>query len=278
MDLLKAADYQSDGDEATSSASSNYEESSSSLSSSISDDDGATVTTTAQHHFERSIPHIDGNWACSLHIPLHGGNTDMDELKSISRSYVQQFQQYVNTCNEVVHVLVVPIPKVHISLSRVFYLQYHLLATFEADIRLRLGLEHSFVAHIHASASNNNTCSPRVLVNDERTRTFLALSVQQPHATKSSCSTTCVPGSSPSHGGVVRLIRAVDSVLEKYGLPTYYDNPIVHVSVGSAKGDFSGASGTFQDADDDVDTIPVRVNSIECKVGTVKGFTVDLQR
>ncbi len=62
--------------------------------------------------------------------------------------------------------------------------------------------------------------SPVVFVNDEKTRTFLAL-----------------PVVGTAHARLVDVVRAVDRALTRFDLPPYYAEPAMHVSVAWAVGD-----------------------------------------
>mmetsp|Transcript_5595 Transcript_5595/g.11818 ORF Transcript_5595/g.11818 Transcript_5595/m.11818 type:complete len:395 (-) Transcript_5595:151-1335(-) len=105
----------------------------------------------------------------------------------------------------------------HISLSRPFYLQEQSIASFVDHLTKAL----SIFAPIPITFNPNQP--PQVLVNDERTRTFLTIpalsSVHQQQQQKSS--------------DIIKLIRAVDAVMERFGQPTYYDHPRIHVSIAS---------------------------------------------
>jgi len=63
-----------------------------------------------------------------------------------------------------------------------------------------------------------------LLVNDERTRSFLTVGV----------GAGCVDR-------LRRLVASVDSVLARYRQPVYYADPKLHVSVASLKGDAAAA-------------------------------------
>ena len=109
----------------------------------------------------------------------------------------------------------------HISLSRPFYLQEQSIESFVDHLTKAL----SIFAPIPITFSPNQ---PQVLVNDELTRTFLtipALSSAQQQQQQSS--------------DIIKLIRAIDVVMERFGQPTYYDHPRIHVSIASVPCDAS---------------------------------------
>lgn len=96
---------------------------------------------------------------------------------------------------------------VHISLSRPFALRYHQIQPLVSAITRRI-----------AGAFRFEISMPEciVLSNDDKSRVFAALRVGR------GCS------------AVISLIKHVDGVLESFGLPTYYEDPIPHASVAWA--------------------------------------------
>lgn len=106
----------------------------------------------------------------------------------------------------------------HISISRPFYLQQHSISSFVEQVRKVLA---SYSPMAIALDVNN----PEILVNDERTRSFLT-----------------VPAAQASMGDapIVRMIRAIDPVMKRFGHSPYYEEAKAHTSIASVSGDVRG--------------------------------------
>lgn len=102
----------------------------------------------------------------------------------------------------------------HISLSRPFYLQQQSISTFVEHVR-RVLAPHS-PTPITFDLSN-----PEILVNDEKTRTFLTIPAAQ------------ISQDAP----IVRMIRSVDTVMKRFGQRHYYKEAKIHTSIASVSGD-----------------------------------------
>lgn len=123
----------------------------------------------------------------------------------------------------------------HISLSRAFPVRYKQIPELVVNLKdeLRQGTRRcdSLLLLMHPSHNLSFVLLPtasfeaaldggwEVFVNDERTRTFLALSLGQ--------------GTQETNA----MTRRVDSALRPLGLPVYYDDPRPHVSVAWLPGD-----------------------------------------
>ena len=111
-----------------------------------------------------------------------------------------------------------------------------------------------------------------VLVNGEQTRSFWCWKI--------------VPSNNPH---LARIVRHVDEVLKSYNQPSYYDDPIFHVSLASFPGNAEDVDTDFDDDNDDDDLSSsgrstseeeedyVTVTGVHCKFGTTKEFRIDLK-
>lgn len=137
-----------------------------------------------------------------------------------------------------------------------------------------------------SSSSSSSLLSCYLLVNDEQTRTFLSWRVEE----EEEAATT-------SH--LKSLVHAVDSVLQQYNQPMYYQPPLFHISVastpgGTVIGKYHGSSPTTnnKDASQSNNTVqywehpidhpphhPLRflVNQVHCTFGTTKHFVIPLR-
>mmetsp|Transcript_36536 Transcript_36536/g.85407 ORF Transcript_36536/g.85407 Transcript_36536/m.85407 type:complete len:385 (-) Transcript_36536:139-1293(-) len=196
--------------------------------------------------FLRTVPHRAGTYACHIRVPVgsvdkydDGSDDDDDDsgscgtssllqnLRSSSRDAISRLRRILRASKDRRGSVVTnEDPRHYLSLSRTFYLQAHARRRFEADLRatLRCSLP---PGPTPAASIDLDPRSAIVLVNDERTRSFLCFRCE-------------------CRGGVVGLIRAIDGVLESYGQETYYEEPILHVSVASVRGDLLRGRGATE--------------------------------
>ena len=106
----------------------------------------------------------------------------------------------------------------HISISRPFYLQQQSISSFVEQVRKVL-VPYSPMA---IALDVNN---PEILVNDERSRSFLTIPAAQ---------------NSLADAPIVRMIRAIDPVMKRFGHSPYYEEAKVHTSIASVSGDVRG--------------------------------------
>lgn len=176
----------------------------------------------------------------------------------------------------------------HLSLSRTAYLRSHHIDPFVADLRKSLawatrwawvgwwmdgrvdGRGREWRHNIHRTSRHTHSFTVGLdpafglLVNDERTRSFLTVGL--------------------GHGceeRLRRLVSSVDEILTKYKQQTYYADPRFHVSVASLRGDVEaawekGGKGKEESVGAVGDRAAVVVDTIECRVGH-KRFTIGLR-
>jgi hypothetical protein len=120
----------------------------------------------------------------------------------------------------------------------------------------RLSLERSTILQVQTDSSE------KLLVNDERTRSFW-----------------CWPITATA--ALLRLVSHVDTVLQSYKQPTYYSPPKFHVSVASVVGDVSEVltkrpEETDEQGDGSFATVVMSVPCVYCSFGTTKLYKIDL--
>ena len=147
----------------------------------------------------------------------------------------------------------------HLSLSRTVYLRSHHIEPFVADLRKALSWARAFILRF-AGGGREGGRGGGLLVNDEKTRSFLTVPVEE--------------------GGEERLLRlvgSVDEVLRRYRLPVYYEEPLFHLSVASVRGDVGEAwregggedeaEGEEKEGEEKGEGAAVYVSRVECRIG-----------
>jgi len=117
----------------------------------------------------------------------------------------------------------------HVSLSRNFSLRRHQIAPFVAELRAALARA---AAPARRPFAVTLAPLPTVLVNETRSRAFVALRAVEAGAARA-------PPSAP--GALDALVTAVDSALAAFGRPAYYAGRRLHVSVASVEGGAAAA-------------------------------------
>lgn len=203
--------------------------------------------------FDRAVPHIPGNWAG--HVYAQPDPLRSESLRLEFQKVESQIQTRLQSLpREVTMLLHTDTPEsMHISLSKLFFLQHPSITHFERLFTERLEVERtatlSFQPH-HLE----------VLLNDSHTRTFV----------------TCPAVA----GSVMQLIQAVDDVLVKFQQPRYYTQPNIHISILSVKGNqehilrecieqcrFTG----------DTEEYTISLNRVYCTLGKIKKIIVPLK-
>jgi 2'-5' RNA ligase len=218
-----------------------------------------TASKAPPSFFKRSIPHRQGHWAGHIMIPVKSFSP------SFIRSSIRKFQHRLELHGY--SGIVVEQDEIHISLSKHFSLQVSNLEPFVQQLKRRLEKERPTKLFVDTSGN--------ILVNDERTRSFWGWSVQP-------------------NTGLRRILSHIDSVLQKYNQPTYYENPFFHISLASSVEDLahlnqstttadldhidSDSTDTSDDGDDDFYTNDntIIVDRILCKFGNKKTFEIVL--
>ncbi|CAI5728733.1 unnamed protein product [Peronospora destructor] len=164
---------------------------------------------------KRAFLHVDGNWPSHVRI-----NIPVDqELRELAREAIDHTQKVVGKAVALAafeelglgkHPATSEKLELHLSLSRPFVLKYNQINVFVDSLRAALKWRQRFSVTL---------CRTLVLVNDDKTRSFLAL-----HVVK-------------GEDEFVKLLRCVDECLARFKQPTYYKDPIPHVSIASSMGE-----------------------------------------
>lgn len=262
-----------------------------------------THDTTTRHHFERRQPHIPGNWSGYLYVSLQSHSSTPTPIQAMNQLHLRRLNQWarweIRKCQRVLQqqeepVVVVPhismedsdsddsseeddatCDDLHISLSRPFTLQQHSLSSFTSELTTRLQFLPAFTIAFPLSPLESSNDHPSIspyldlLVNDERTRSFLVLPAH---------SSSCAP--------IHHLIHAVNDILRKYGQMQYHECPKVHVSVASMQGDVRSLWNQnvvrgSEDGSEEVVThetfVSFHVECVHCQFGSTKNIVVPLQ-
>ncbi|TYZ62554.1 hypothetical protein PybrP1_009674 [[Pythium] brassicae (nom. inval.)] len=154
----------------------------------------------------RAFAHVEGNWPSHVHVIIGAGDA---ELRELCGRVVSRAQQELGTRLALVPMDSSELGGVHLSLSRPFTLRYEQITPFVLELRAALKWRRRFVLSLAGAT---------VLVNDERTRSFLALRVAD------------------GEREVLATLKCVDACMKHFALPVYYEDPIPHVSIASCLG------------------------------------------
>ncbi|KAK9756822.1 hypothetical protein RND81_01G123100 [Saponaria officinalis] len=173
----------------------------------------------------RSFPHVEGNYALHVYIPVH--------LSQPARKEAAHFLQKVSFNFPGLHVVDADIAlenlhtdgqkvadialgrEFHISLGRTVPIRVHQIDSVVAMLRQKLQSQKRYWIDFS---------NWEVFVNDEGTRTFLSIEVKT--------------GGLPE---ITKQIQAVNEVYRLHNLPEFYKDPRPHISVAWASGDVSDA-------------------------------------
>ncbi|XVF08542.1 hypothetical protein REPUB_Repub07fG0012200 [Reevesia pubescens] len=173
----------------------------------------------------RSFPHIEGNYALHVYIPVY--------IPSTSKQVMGQFLKRVSSFVPGLHVVDIDIPlnvlckeehkleqvvlgrEFHISLGRTVPIRVHQIDSIVTMLRQKLQFQKRYWIDFNKW---------EVFVNDDQTRSFLSLEVLM--------------------GGLAEItkqIQAVNEVYKLHILPEFYKDPRPHISLAWVLGDCSGS-------------------------------------
>lgn len=158
--------------------------------------DGVTATgrkrkRVSEVPWVRAFAHVDGNWPSHVNVCID----DDAELHALCARAISSAQQNMARASGDSTQLV-PMDAYHLSLSRPFMLQYYQIDAFVDELRAALKWRRRFVVALSDAT---------VLVNDEQTRSFLALRV------------------SSGEKELLTTIKCVDKCMKQFALPLYYE-------------------------------------------------------
>ncbi|KAK2977604.1 hypothetical protein RJ640_007240 [Escallonia rubra] len=171
----------------------------------------------------RSFPHVEGNYALHVYIPVH--------IPSEPKKELVQFLKNVTFLVPGLHVVDADVPlnklirdgqqleqvalgrEFHISLGRTVPIRVHQIDSVVAMLRQKLQFQRRYRIDFNKW---------EVFVNDDQTRSFISLETLT--------------------GGLAEIrkqIQAVNEVYKLHNLPEYYKDPRPHISIAWALGDIS---------------------------------------
>ncbi|KAE9028372.1 hypothetical protein PF010_g1849 [Phytophthora fragariae] len=179
-------------DAASSSSEDEVEECASTVELSV--DGVASVGTkrkrSVEPQWKRAFPNVDGNWPSHVRI-------DIPVTEGLQLRLGESSSRHSDN-------------GLHLSLSRPFVLTFDQIEGFVDSLRSALKWRQRFSVTLQGAL---------VLVNDDRTRSFLSLRVSE------------------GEQQLKQVLRCVDQCLARFELPTYYEDPIPHVSIASSMGE-----------------------------------------
>lgn len=176
---------------------------------------------TVQVSRVRTFPHVQGNYALHVYIPVH--------IPSATRKELASFLKKVTALVPTLHAVDVDVPlsgllkdetllekvvlgrEFHISLGRTVPLRVHQINSMVSMLRQKLQFQRRYLIDFNKW---------EIFVNDDSTRTFMSLEVVA--------------------GGLEQIRKQIDAVNEVYklhNLPEFYKDPRPHISVAWAMGD-----------------------------------------
>uniref|UniRef100_M1AF57 U6 snRNA phosphodiesterase 1 n=1 Tax=Solanum tuberosum TaxID=4113 RepID=M1AF57_SOLTU len=192
----------------------------------------------------RSFPHIEGNYALHVYIPVY--------IPSATRKGLASFLKKVTAIVPTLHAVDVDVPlsgllkdeallekvvlgrEFHISLGRTVPLRVHQINSVVSMLRQRLQFQRRYLIDFNKW---------EIFVNDDSTRTFMSLEVVEGGLAQRDMSMRMEAASMVNRKDweCVELIRkqiqAVDEVYKLHNLPEFYKDPRPHISITWALGD-----------------------------------------
>eukprot|EP00761_Pharyngomonas_kirbyi_P007547 gb/GECH01007557.1/.p1 GENE.gb/GECH01007557.1/~~gb/GECH01007557.1/.p1 ORF type:complete len:322 (+),score=71.73 gb/GECH01007557.1/:1-966(+) len=148
----------------------------------------------------RNVPHIAGNWATHIYIPV----SKTLALTQITKQVLSQSQQVLPNIQPVND------GHLHISLSRTIYLQHH---------QIQLFIEHLENALKGAQKFSIDFDKYEFYLNDNKTCSFVGLNVLN------------------GFQQICAIIQRIDKVILEFGKQTFHSSPKPHLTIGWQTGD-----------------------------------------
>ncbi|KAJ7949623.1 U6 snRNA phosphodiesterase [Quillaja saponaria] len=180
---------------------------------------------TSQTSRIRSFPHVDGNYALHVYIPVH--------IPPQSKKELALFLRKVTLHEQSLHVVDVDVPlnilcksnekfedvtlgrEFHISLGRTVPIRVHQIDSIVSMLQQKLQTQRKYMIDFSKW---------EVFVNDDHTRTFLSLEILDGGLTE-----------------IRKQIQVVNAVYKLHNLPEFYEDPRPHISVAWALGDIGNS-------------------------------------
>ena len=185
--------------------------------------------------------HVDGQFATTVFIPIPPSDALAAFLASPNASTSP--------------LTPIPATDLHLSLSRtapIVDAQRHSLLA-----ELRKAIQKTARKHLASKPIDVRirigAGEPRFLTNDDRSRSFLALTADGTDTDETAL--------------LLGLVDATSSVFTRHGLPAYYDEKLLHVSIAWRAGKPRETSDTSGTTRHDVPPFVVSVDSVTCRIG-----------
>ncbi|XP_021763346.1 U6 snRNA phosphodiesterase-like [Chenopodium quinoa] len=206
---------------------------------------------TGQPARVRSFPHVEGNYAVHVYIPVF--------IPQPARKEASQFIKKVSSSVPGLHVIDADIPlenilnddqklehialgrEFHISLGRTVPIRVHQIDSMVTMLRQKLQIQKRYWIDFNKW---------EVFVNDDHTRAFLSLEV--------------TTGGLPE---ITKQIQAVNEAYRLHNLPEFYKDPRPHISLTWASGD---TSDLLRRVVEEAKKHPEGRNSLQKRVFTAK--------
>ena len=209
-----------------------------------------SADSTPSDTFERTIPHIRGNWTGHVFLSIIDVEDDlacewMDQAISAIARLRTDLEKLGWSGTVVAH------SQLHVSLSRPFFLQLGSIDSFHRELLQGLSYERAFVIQ---------TDKEIILSNEEGTRSFLAWKLVDNQALR-------------------RIVVQIDAVMLKYKQQAYYCPPVFHVSLASFPGKLTAQEMEFLQEHRNAeihDSVFVYTRKISCTFGTTKRLEIQL--
>ncbi|MCO5556848.1 hypothetical protein L7F22_010402 [Adiantum nelumboides] len=204
----------------------------------------------------RSFPHVEGNYALHVYIPVPLsaiGRRQLEPLMKKAFSIAPELKpmetEFLSCVTaQASHELTLT-KEFHISLSRTIPIRVQQINSIVAMLQNKLDCQKSYWLNLDQW---------ELFVNDEQTRSFLSLEVV-----------------SKGLSEICRQIQVVDEVFRLHNLPAYYKVPRPHVSVawalGKALPSLQKAVEELKKSSEVTHDVPLcshLVKKIECKIGS----------
>lgn len=199
--------------------------------------------------FIRSVSHVPGNWAGHIFCET----PCCEEWQQEMADSVLRFQQYLHGIGfQGKELFSHTDGQIHLSLSRPFSLQLSMIESFIKQLRSR-------VTHLPGSTARVRPSSEEILINDDKTRSFWSWPVE-------------------ANDTLLALVEEIDTVLNMYDQPPYYDPPKFHISVASVFGNISTSLTDASSQSTSCKGVPfyLPIHTICCTFGTTKEYKINL--
>lgn len=208
----------------------------------------------------RNFPHVEGNFALHVYIPVPLSSIAKRKLEPLMKKALSISPELepmdIDSPSHSTHACMSHELKLakeyHISLSRTVPIRIHQIDSIVAMLRHNFESQKGYWLELDQW---------EVFVNDDQTRSFLSLEVLD-------------RGSSE----ICRQIHSVNKIFKLHNLPTYYEMPRPHVSVAWALGNATPSLTKvveelhkLKTSGEAVCSLPLwshLVNKIECKIGS----------